>query len=101
MAETGNLQAQFELFRTKRAAQIKARKVSKQAKAQDRSSQAFRDDLRHKFITQVASYIGVPYAKRYIAPEDPEYNSPLFLDCCALVGHAVNDLKNEFGFKEK
>jgi cell wall-associated NlpC family hydrolase len=98
MAQEGNLQAHFELFRKKRTAQIKARKVSSKAKVQERSTQAFRDNLRHKFITQVASYIGIPYAKRYIAPDDPEYNSPLFLDCCALVRHAVNDLKNEFGF---
>lgn len=92
------LQAQFENFRRKRVAQLKSRKVSKKSKKINRSSQVFRDGLRHKFINQVASYIGVPYARRYISPDDPEYNSPLFLDCCALVRHAVNDLKNDFGF---
>ena len=28
----------------------------------------------------------------------PEYSSPLFLDCCALVRQAVRDLAGEFGF---
>ena len=41
----------------------------------------------------------MPYAKRYRKPEDPLYNAPLFLDCCALVRRAVFDLKHEFGFK--
>ena len=28
----------------------------------------------------------------------PEYNSALFLDCCALVRRAIQDLKADFGF---
>lgn len=31
----------------------------------------------------------------------PNYNAPLFLDCCALVRKAVNNLKHLFGFKLK
>ena len=29
----------------------------------------------------------------------PEYDSPLFLDCCALVRRVLFDLKDDFGFK--
>ena len=61
-------------------------------------STEFRDWLRAKFIKQCEKYIGVPYAKRYRKPEDPLFNAPLFLDCCALVRRAVHDLRNDFGF---
>ena len=27
------------------------------------------------------------------------YRAPLFLDCCALITKAVNDLSDDFGFK--
>jgi len=40
----------------------------------------------------------VPYAKKRLKPSDPDYNAPLFLDCCALVSRAVCDLRIEFGF---
>ena len=62
-------------------------------------SEEFKNWLREKFIRQCEKYLGVPYAKRYRKPDDPLYNSPLFLDCCALVRRAVNDLKKDFGFK--
>ena len=42
--------------------------------------------------------MGVPYAKRLLQSDDPLYNAPLFLDCCALVSRAVCDLRIEFGF---
>ena len=29
---------------------------------------------------------------------NPEYNAPIFLDCCALIRKAVNDLADDFGF---
>ena len=44
-------------------------------------------------------YFGVPYARRYHNPGDKHYDSPLFLDCCALVRQVVYDLKEDFGFK--
>lgn len=61
-------------------------------------SQEFKDWLRVKFVKQCEKYLGVPYAKRYRKPEDPLFNAPLFLDCCALVRRAVYDLRYEFGF---
>ena len=62
-------------------------------------SDEFKNWLRERFIRQCEKYLGVPYAKRYRKPDDPLYHAPLFLDCCALVRKAVNDLKKEFGFK--
>ena len=62
-------------------------------------SQEYKDWLRGKFIRQCEKYIGIPYAKRYLTPEDELYTSPIFLDCCGLVRRAVNDLKKDFGFK--
>ncbi|XP_019397142.1 PREDICTED: inactive polyglycylase TTLL10 isoform X2 [Crocodylus porosus] len=54
--------------------------------------------LRMKFLEQAKCYIGVPYARRYHEPGTPEYNSPLFLDCCGLIRRVVRDLSTEFGF---
>ena len=62
-------------------------------------SQEFKDWLRQKFIRQCEKYLGVPYAKRYRKPDDPLRQAPLFLDCCALIRRAVNDLRKEFGFR--
>ena len=62
-------------------------------------SRDFKDWLRQRFIEQCEKYVGVPYAKRYRKPDDPLYNAPLFLDCCALVRRAVYDLREHFGFK--
>ncbi|XP_064424002.1 uncharacterized protein TTLL10 [Latimeria chalumnae] len=54
--------------------------------------------LRMKFLEQAKSYIGVPYAKKYHEPGTPEYESPLFLDCCGLIRKVMRDLKDDFGF---
>ena len=59
-------------------------------------SQEEKDALRQKFVDQLKKYIGVPYAERYKAPEDPV--APLYLDCCALVRKALFDLQDDFGF---
>lgn len=40
--------------------------------------------------------IGVPYGIKYKDPDTPV--APLYLDCCALVRQAVQDLQEEFGF---
>lgn len=58
----------------------------------------FRLNLRYKFIEQAKKYIGIPYSKKYYSPEEPLYNSSLFLDCCGLVRRVLTDLKEDFGF---
>jgi len=40
-----------------------------------------------------------PFFHRHLTPEDPNYNSPLFLDCCGLVRRVMTDLKEDFGFQ--
>eukprot|EP00795_Rhopilema_esculentum_P007069 gene7069-12708_t len=55
--------------------------------------------LRSRFLNQALKYLGVPYAKKYHEKGSPDYNAPLFLDCCALVRRVLCDLKNEFGFR--
>ncbi|ETE72194.1 Protein polyglycylase TTLL10, partial [Ophiophagus hannah] len=54
--------------------------------------------LRMKFLQQAQSYVGTPYAKKYHQPGSPEYESPLFLDCCGFVRRAMRDLADDFGF---
>lgn len=52
-------------------------------------------------MEECKKYLGVPYKKSLLLPSDPNYNAPLFLDCCALVRQAVNALSLQFGFKLK
>jgi len=58
--------------------------------------QSSRQSCAKNFVEQCKKYVGVPYAERYKAPGDPV--APLYLDCCALVRKAVQDLQAEFGF---
>mmetsp|Transcript_32556 Transcript_32556/g.56332 ORF Transcript_32556/g.56332 Transcript_32556/m.56332 type:complete len:246 (-) Transcript_32556:1276-2013(-) len=88
-----SLQDSFNKFRKLRLTE--KRKVNSSPKIRTQEDQ---DRLRQKFLERAYSYIGVPYAKRY-HPEGSEFhNSPLFLDCCALVRKVVKDLKEDFGF---
>mmetsp|Transcript_122922 Transcript_122922/g.274484 ORF Transcript_122922/g.274484 Transcript_122922/m.274484 type:complete len:677 (-) Transcript_122922:157-2187(-) len=56
------------------------------------------EQLRKRFVETCRGYLGVPYARSKHTPEEPEYNAPLFLDCCGLVRRAVRDLEEDFGF---
>mmetsp|Transcript_40100 Transcript_40100/g.115697 ORF Transcript_40100/g.115697 Transcript_40100/m.115697 type:complete len:662 (+) Transcript_40100:45-2030(+) len=57
------------------------------------------DQLRARFVETCKQYLGVPYARKFHEPDDPDYKSPLFLDCCGLVRRAVQDLQEDFGFR--
>lgn len=94
----GSLQESFEKFRKKRMEKFKYKKYLKEIKEKDRNSQEFKDELRRKFVETAKKYFGVPYAKRYLQPGEPGYDSPLFLDCCGLVRQVVYDLREDFGF---
>ena len=92
----GSMQERFKQFRAKKLQEARMRKyISKKGKR----SQAVKDSIRRKFLAQVESYVGVPYAQKYHEPGTPDYDAPLFLDCCALVRRAVNDLQEDFGFR--
>jgi len=51
----------------------------------DRKDPAFKAQLREKFVETCKKYFGVPYAKRYWKEGEKHFDSPIFLDCCALV----------------
>ncbi|ESO91173.1 hypothetical protein LOTGIDRAFT_75717, partial [Lottia gigantea] len=78
------------------------RKMRKRCKNKNVDS-AHMERLRIKFVEQAKKYFGVPYAKKYWSADSkycsPEYNSPIFLDCCGLVRQVLRDLKKEFRFK--
>ncbi len=92
----GSMQERFAQFRKKKLAEARMRKyVARRGKRTPAAKAA----LRRKFLRQVESYLGVPYAQKYHPEGTPDHDAPLFLDCCALVRRAVNDLQEDFGFR--
>lgn len=91
-----NLQASFLKFRDQKIKEMQMMKMAKQAALTNCRTPEFKDALRRKFVETAKKYLGVPYALRYKNPEDPV--APLYLDCCALVRQAVQDLQDDFGF---
>lgn len=81
----------------------KQNKLRQVALMKDEMKKTQRDEnqlekLRLKFVEQAKMYLGVPYARRYHEPGSPEYDAPLFLDCCGLIRKVLRDLKEEFAF---
>lgn len=93
-SEASSLQNSFAKFRERRIKEMQLQKASRVPPAQRTAE--FKDNLRAKFVSECKKYIGTPYAERYKKPEDPI--SPLYLDCCALVRIAVQNLQEDFGF---
>jgi hypothetical protein len=96
-SDNSSLQDNFKSF-------IKNRKELRKSNNTNIKFITFRDnidrmqELREKFVQQAISYLGVPYGKKYLTEDHPNYNAPLFLDCCGLIRQSVNDLKDNFGF---
>lgn len=104
------LQQRFLRFKKERARERALAKQSLQqplprarADACEDSQESVRrrdeDQLRARFVETCKQYLGVPYARKSHEPDDPDYGSPLFLDCCGLVRRAVQDLQEDFGFR--
>ena len=89
-----SLQSGFKNFRSYINSQ---RKVLAAKKKEDRENPENMQKLRQKFLAAAKSLIGIPYGKKYLE-KHPDYDGDLFLDCCGLVRHAVNLLKDDFGF---
>ena len=90
-----SLQERFAAMRRRKLAQQKhTHYVARRGK---RNTER-KEQIRKKFIEQVKKYIGTPYARKYHAKGTPEHDAPIFLDCCALIRRAVNDLADDFGF---
>lgn len=51
----------------------------------------------YKYCYECIQYL--LYICLFVCPSAPEYDAPLFLDCCGLVRRVLLDLKQEFGFK--
>lgn len=98
LAPKVSLQDAFAKFRSKRVASHKYANYKKKVEETDRTSESHKERLRAKFIETAKKYMGVPYAKRHLKPGDPNYDSPLFLDCCGLIRQVVFDLREDFGF---
>ncbi|XP_029433938.1 inactive polyglycylase TTLL10 isoform X3 [Rhinatrema bivittatum] len=96
--ELESIQEAFCRFRKQRQEALRQLQGSKQSLQRRLQEPDYRWQLRRRFLEQAQSYIGVPYAKKYHEPGTPEYESPLFLDCCGLIRRVLRDLKSEFGF---
>lgn len=95
---SGDLQSSFKKFRDQK---IKERQIMAMCRERNNNkdgtrTEEFKASLREKFIEGCKKYIGVPYALRFKAENDPI--APLYLDCCGLVRQVVMDLQEDFGF---
>lgn len=81
-------------YKPKKKKEFQIIKMSLEAKAV--RSKEYKENLRLKFIEQCKRYVGTPCSARYKTPD--EHIVPLYLDCCALVRKAVQDLEEDFGF---
>jgi len=98
-SKTGTLQDSFNRFRKKKIEKHKYKNYLKEKANNERRDPAFKENLRKKFVETAKKYYGVPYKRKYHEEGTELYNSPLFLDCCALVRQCVYDLREEFGFQ--
>jgi len=93
-----SLQDAFKKFREKRMQQIQATKKMIEKPLDIKLDNQRVEWLRAKFLNQALKYLGVPYAKKYHEEGSPDYDAPLYLDCCALVRRVLRDMKTELGF---
>jgi hypothetical protein len=91
-----NLQESFAKFRDQKIKERRIMKLCQQVGLENGRTEEFKQSLRLKFIDALKRYLGTPYARRYKKPDAPI--APLYLDCCALVRQAVQDLQDDFGF---
>jgi len=97
--QSTNIGDKFESFRAERMREHRLAKFMARKQRSARKTPAAMDRLRSKFVAQCKKYTGVPYARKYHEPGTPDHDAPLFLDCCALVRRAVDDLTEDFGFR--
>ena len=83
-------------FKTFRDLITDKRKKSYSLKKEKKNNPEFLKKLRKKFVDTAKTFIGIPYNRNYLK-KNPEYNG-IFLDCCGLVRHTFNLLKDDFGF---
>ena len=100
---SNNLQDGFQKFQQMKIDQLKQqrklRKAQEKRKQKERAMPHNMWNLRMRFLMELKKYLGVPYAKRYFKPGEPEFESKIFLDCCGLVRRALWNLQFLFGFR--
>ncbi|XP_071110412.1 uncharacterized protein [Haliotis cracherodii] len=94
-----SLQDAFLKFQKDRQQDIRQTRKMKKKKRRVRRNPVRLNALRRKFIDTSKKYFGVPYARKYWSKEAPEYQSPMFLDCCGLVRQVLRDMRKDLGFK--
>lgn len=94
-----SLQDAFLKFQKDKQKEIKNQRKMKRKRKKKQRNRQHMQKLRAKFMAQTKKYFGTPYAKRYWTPDDEEYYSKRFLDCCGLVRQVMLDLRKEFGFR--
>ncbi|XP_067658882.1 uncharacterized protein [Haliotis asinina] len=94
-----SLQEAFLKFQKDRQDDIRQTKKMKKKKRRMKKDPVRLNALRKKFIDTSKKYFGVPYARKYWPKDAPEYQSPLFLDCCGLVRQVLRDMRKDLGFK--
>jgi len=99
VSKNGSLQDSFNRFRKKKIEKHKYKNYLKEKANIERRDPAFKQRLREKFVETAKKYYGVPYKRKYHEEGTELYNSPLFLDCCALIRQIVYDLREDFGFQ--
>ena len=88
-----SLQGCFKTFRT---AINDKKKKSHSKEKEKRNNPEKMKQIRKKFVETAKTFIGIPYDKNYLK-KHPDYDGK-FLDCCGLVRHTFNLLKDDFGF---
>ncbi|XP_033764222.1 uncharacterized protein LOC117345280 [Pecten maximus] len=94
-----NLQESFIKFKKQRQKELRDEKRLRERCLRKQGDVEHMNKLRKKFVKRAKKYFGTPYAKKYWSPDQPEYKSRLFLDCCGLVRQVMRDLRKDFGFR--
>ncbi|XP_069113085.1 uncharacterized protein [Argopecten irradians] len=94
-----NLQESFMKFKKQRQKELRDEKRLRERCLRKQGDVEHMNKLRKKFVKRAKKYYGTPYAKKYWSPDQPEYKSRLFLDCCGLVRQVMRDLRKDFGFR--
>ncbi|XP_060084330.1 otolith matrix protein OMM-64-like [Ylistrum balloti] len=94
-----NLQESFIKFKKQRQKELRDEKRLRERCLRKQGDVEHMNKLRKKFVKRAKKYFGIPYARKYWKPDQPEYKSHLFLDCCGLVRQVMRDLRKDFGFR--
>ncbi len=99
LSERAHMKAACNTNKSNTAAAVFQSHSSVEESQRCNNTAARRETLRKRFVDGCLSYVGVPYAQKKHEPGDPDYDAPIFLDCCGLVRKVLLDLEEDFGFR--